>query len=122
HDRPHPVSGHLKACSGLADIRAPGILRRPRRRVVARRLAPPVRADFDPSSRAIALRAGREEEDRQQPQRRPKRARRRIPTLSERSQGPPSHWEQALATYASFGKLFYLALAKTLRASPKTAA
>ena len=48
-------SGTRIARSGLADIGTPGILRRARRRIVVRRLAPPVCTDFDPSSRAIAL-------------------------------------------------------------------
>src|SRR6516162_2615071 len=123
HHRPHPPSGNAEAGRRFADIWAPGIVGRPRRRIVVGRRPPPLRTDFGPPSRAIAvLGAGGKNQDRQQPQHRPKTVPRRIPTLSILSRGPPNHREQALATSGSSGKFLCLGLTRTLRAPTETAA
>src|SRR6516162_2463499 len=120
HHRPHPSSGNAEAGRRLADIWAPGIFGRPRRRIVVGRRPPPLRTDFGPPSRAIAvLRAGGENQDRQQPQHRPKTVPRRIPTLSILSRDPPNHREQALATSGSYYKFFCLGLTRAPRAPRK---
>src|SRR6516225_11609320 len=105
HHCAHPMSGYAKSRGGLANIGAPGILGRSRRRIIVRRPAPALGTEFDASSRTGSLLgAGGEKDDRQQPQHRLQAAPGRIPTLSIVSKGPPNHREQALAISGSYDK------------------